>query len=66
MSQPVRQALLALSAVCLASTQALAGEVQVAVASNFSAPLQAIARDFEADTGHKLLASFGARQSRHC
>ena len=60
MSQPVRQALLALSVVWLASTQALAGEVQVAVASNFSAPLQAIARDFEADTGHKLLASFGA------
>ena len=60
MSQPVRQALLALSAVWLASTHALAGEVQVAVASNFSAPLQAIARDFEADTGHKLLASFGA------
>ena len=60
MSQPIRQALLALSAVWLASPQALAGEVQVAVASNFSAPLQAIARDFEADTGHKLLASFGA------
>lgn len=60
MSQPVRQALLALSVVWQVSAQALAGEVQVAVASNFSAPLQAIARDFEADTGHKLLASFGA------
>lgn len=39
---------------------ALADEVQVAVAANFSAPIQAIAADFEKDTGHKLVTSFGA------
>jgi len=39
---------------------AVAAEVQVAVAANFTAPLQAIAKQFEQDTGHKVLASFGA------
>lgn len=39
---------------------AQADEVQVAVAANFSAPIQAIAADFEKDTGHKLVASYGA------
>ncbi|WP_166365175.1 molybdate ABC transporter substrate-binding protein [Pseudomonas akapageensis] len=39
---------------------AWAGEVQVAVAANFTAPIQAIAKDFEQDTGHKLVSSFGA------
>ncbi len=37
-----------------------AGEVQVAVAANFTAPMQAIAADFEKDTGHKATLSFGA------
>lgn len=37
-----------------------ADEVQVAVAANFTAPIQAIAKDFEADTGHKLVAAYGA------
>ncbi|WP_223529160.1 molybdate ABC transporter substrate-binding protein [Pseudomonas sp. A-RE-23] len=37
-----------------------AAEVQVAVASNFTAPIQAIAADFEKDTGHKLVAAYGA------
>ena len=52
---------------CLASLITLltlgtahADEVQVAVAANFSAPIQAIAADFEKDTGHKLVASYGA------
>ncbi|CAI8720413.1 molybdate ABC transporter substrate-binding protein [Pseudomonas sp. IT-P4] len=52
---------------CLASLlaafafgSAQADEVQVAVASNFTAPIQAITADFEKDTGHKLVASFGA------
>ena len=39
---------------------AQADEVQVAVAANFTAPIQAIAADFEKDTGHKLVAAFGA------
>src|SRR3546814_273493 len=37
-----------------------ADEVQVAVASNFTAPIQAIAAGFEQDTGHKLVAAYGA------
>lgn len=37
-----------------------ADEVQVAVAANFTAPIQAIAVDFEKDTGHKLIAAYGA------
>jgi len=34
--------------------------VQVAVAANFAAPLKALARDFEIESGHKLLMSAGA------
>ncbi len=37
-----------------------ADEVQVAVAANFTAPIQAIAADFEKDTGHTLVAAYGA------
>ena len=37
-----------------------AAEVQVAVASNFTAPMQKIAAAFEADTGHKAVLAFGA------
>ncbi|MBV7572524.1 molybdate ABC transporter substrate-binding protein [Pseudomonas sp. PDM32] len=39
---------------------AQADEVQVAVAANFTAPIQAIAADFEKATGHKLVTAFGA------
>ena len=53
-----------LAPLCLLSLLTLgtahADEVQVAVAANFSAPIQAIAADFEKDTGHKLVASYGA------
>jgi molybdate transport system substrate-binding protein len=37
-----------------------AAEVQVAVAANFTAPMQKIAAEFAKDTGHKALLSFGA------
>ena len=37
-----------------------ADEVQVAVAANFTAPMQKIAAEFEKDTGHKAVLSFGA------
>lgn len=37
-----------------------AAEVQVAVAANFSAPMQRIAAAFEKDTGHKAVLAFGA------
>ena len=45
---------------CLAVTGVQADEVQVAVAANFTAPIQAIASEFEKDTGHKLIAAYGA------
>lgn len=37
-----------------------AAEVQVAVAANFTAPMQRIAADFEKETGYKALVAFGA------
>lgn len=37
-----------------------AEEVQVAVAANFAAPMQAIATAFEKDTGHKARLAFGS------
>jgi len=51
-----------LPALCLAlaSTAALADDVQVAVAANFTAPMKQIAADFEKDTGHKAVLTFGA------
>jgi molybdate transport system substrate-binding protein len=44
----------------IATHAALAEEVQVAVAANFTAPMQKIAAEFEKDTGHKAQLSFGA------
>lgn len=55
---PVR--FLALSAALLLAAGARADEVQVAVAANFTAPMQKIAAEFEKDTGHKAVLSFGA------
>lgn len=54
----IRVVLALLSGV--AAVGASAGEVQVAVASNFTAPMKIIAADFEQDTGNKVLAAFGA------
>jgi len=48
-----------LSTIVLAA-QAQAGEVQVAVAANFTAPMQKIAAQFGQDTGNKAVLSFGA------
>ncbi len=45
--------------LCLAAP-VFAGEVQVAVAANFSAPMKIIAAEFEKETGHKAILSFGA------
>ena len=39
---------------------ALSDEVQVAVAANFTAPMQKIAAEFTRDTGHKAQLAFGA------
>ena len=38
----------------------MAAEVSVAVAANFTAPMQKIAQMFEQDTGHKAVLSFGS------
>lgn len=52
--------LLVLLSACFNLGTASAAEVQVAVAANFTAPIQAIAKIFEKDTGHKLIAAYGA------
>lgn len=44
----------------LATVGAHADEVQVAVAANFTGPMQVISALFERDTGHKAVLSFGA------
>lgn len=44
----------------LAAANLQAGEVQVAVAANFTGPMQQIATEFEKDSGHKAVLSFGA------
>ena len=54
----LRWSLLA-AAFCLAGA-AQAETVSVAVASNFTAPMQKIAEEFAKDTGHKAELSFGA------
>ncbi|GLZ84598.1 molybdate ABC transporter substrate-binding protein [Metapseudomonas resinovorans] len=59
MSHRLTRAAAALVAL-FALGSASAAEVQVAVAANFTAPIQAIAKDFEKDTGHKLVAAYGA------
>ena len=50
----------ALGLAALMLPGAHAGEVSVAVAANFTAPMQKIAALFEQDTGHKAVLSFGA------
>jgi len=44
----------------LAALNASADEVQVAVAANFTAPMQTIAAEFEKEAGHKATLIFGA------
>ena len=56
----LRRCIIALCAGLACSTSALADQVQVAVAANFTAPMQAIASEFEKDSGHQLVVSFGA------
>ena len=60
MFQPTRPAHAFLLASLLLSLSVAAETVQVAVAANFTAPMQQIAADFEKDTGHKAVLSFGA------
>jgi molybdate transport system substrate-binding protein len=53
-------AFILIASAALPAGLARAAEVPVAVASNFSAPMQQIAREFEKDTGHKAVLAFGA------
>jgi molybdate transport system substrate-binding protein len=51
---------LLLCALLLATPAARAAEVSVAVAANFTAPMQKIAAAFERATGHKAVLAFGS------
>lgn len=50
----------AMALLLLHGSTAFAAQVQVAVASNFTAPMQEIAARFERDTGHQARLAFGA------
>ncbi|MDE2442449.1 MAG: molybdate ABC transporter substrate-binding protein [Betaproteobacteria bacterium] len=52
--------LIALILTLLAGTTTFADEVQIAVAANFTGPMQVISALFERDTGHKASLAFGA------
>lgn len=60
MSQSFSLRRLTLACAVLLAGAAHADEVSVAVAANFTAPMQKIAAQFEKDTGHKAVLSFGA------
>lgn len=51
---------IALLLTCLLPLVSQAAEVQVAVAANFTKPMQVIAERFERDTGHRALLAFGS------
>jgi molybdate transport system substrate-binding protein len=46
--------------LAISSLTVQAAEVQVAVAANFTAPMQKIAAEFEKDTGHRAMVSTGS------
>lgn len=49
-----------LSIIMMTSCWVKAGEVRVAVASNFTAPMKSIATQFEQQSGHNVVLSFGS------
>lgn len=53
-------AALALLAATAGAAQAVAAEVRIAVAANFTEPVKEIATLFEKATGHRIVPSFGA------
>ena len=46
--------------IYIACSAAVAGQVQVAVSANFTAPMKLICAAFEKETGHSVVLSFGA------
>lgn len=56
----MRQLLVGLFVVCSSLPAAQAAEVKVAVAANFTAPMQKIATAFEQDTGHRVVLASGS------
>lgn len=56
----MKQFLAGLLVVCWSLPAARAAEVKVAVAANFTAPMQKIAAAFAQDTGHQAKLTFGA------
>lgn len=54
------QRLCAIATTALLAFPVQAAEVSVAVAANFTAPMKQIAEQFEKDTGHKAVLSFGS------
>jgi molybdate transport system substrate-binding protein len=59
-SPPVFRTILRLAAFFSLPLSALAAEVSVAVAANFTAPMHKIAQAFEAETGHTAVLAFGS------
>jgi molybdate transport system substrate-binding protein len=57
------QAALIVFLPALTASAADAGDLQVAVAANFTAPMKAIAADFEKNTGHRVQMAFGSTGS---
>jgi molybdate transport system substrate-binding protein len=49
-----------LTSLLLLAPPAHAEDISVAVAANFTAPMKLIAAEFEKDSGHKVVASFGS------
>jgi molybdate transport system substrate-binding protein len=58
--KPIRRNFFLLFILGCAAGTVFADEVLVAVAANFTAPMQRIAAEFERDTGHKAQLIFGA------
>jgi molybdate transport system substrate-binding protein len=56
----MKKLILATLVLCGSNSVSHAGEIQVAVAANFTAPMEKIAAAFSQETGHKAVVSSGA------
>lgn len=59
-SSSLLRSLLLAAGLAISVSAALADEVQVAVAANFTEPMKKISAEFEKTTGHKVALSFGS------